>query len=114
MIEDSQNFELLVNPRSLTLDIDRLLLSFDLSNLENLSWVRIALTLNPTFPLSAKNITIDHVMGHANKAELSNMVSTIRPNGRYLTRVAECIDDFLKFRPSVEVNVLDTTRDVNH
>ena len=95
MIEDSDQFELLVNPRSLRIDIDSFNLTFDLSNEKNMLWVRISLTLNPSFLLNANHISIDNVVGSANKTELANMILTIRPSGHYLTRVAECIDDYI-------------------
>lgn len=107
IIKDSQHFELLVNPRSLKMDLDGLELSFDLSNEQNLLWVRISLTLNPTLPISARSVMIDNIIGNTNKTELTNMILTIRPSGQYLTRVAECIEDFLKFRRTSECNVLD-------
>lgn len=111
LIEDSLNFELLVNPRSVKLDTDFLKLTFESSNLENLFWVRITLTLSSFFPLVAKEVVIDNILGTVNKTELINMISTIRPSCHYLTRVAECIDDFLKFRPtSKERKVLDLSQ----
>lgn len=110
MIEDSDQFELLANPRSIKLDIERVELTFDLSNLENVVLVRITLSLFPSFPLSAKHIAIENIIGQTNKIELQNMITTIRPSGRYLTRVAECIEDFLKFRPSSGFKVLDVSR----
>lgn len=98
MFEDSSTFELMTNPRSLQVDIENMKLSFELSNLENLLLIQVTLTLNPIFPLSAKDVAIVNVIGKANKTELSNMISTISPSGQYLTRVAECIEDFLKFQ----------------
>ena len=98
MFEDSSTFELMTNPRSLQVDIENMKLAFELSNLENLLLTQVTLTLNPTFPLSAKDVAIVNVIGNANRTELSNMISTISPSGQYLTRVAECIEDFLKFQ----------------
>jgi len=98
MFDDSTTFELMTNPRSLQVDIENMKLSFELSNLENLILTQVTLTLNPIFPLSAKDVAIVDVIGNVNKTELSNMISTISPSGQYLTRVAECIEDFLKFQ----------------
>lgn len=112
VIDDSTEFELLANPRSVKLDTFNSKLTFELSNLENLLWIRITLSLNPLFPLTAKDVMIESILGDFNKAELINMISTIRPCGVYLTRVAGCIEDFLKFRPIInERKILDTTRD---
>lgn len=114
LLQDSRKFELMTNPRSLKVDIDNEKLSFELSNLENLLLIQITLTLNAVFPLSAKDVVIINVYGNTNKTELSNMIYTIRPNEKYLTRVAECIEDFLKFIPTNnDRRVLDITREVN-
>lgn len=98
--KDSLKFEMLVNPRSIKFDADycNFNLTFESSNLENLSWVRISLNLIPRFPLSAKDILIESLLGMVNKAEITNMISNIRPSTLYLTRIAACVEDFLKFR----------------
>jgi len=98
--EDSPKFELLANPRSIKFDTDysKFNLTFELSNLENLFWVRISLNLITAFPLSAKDVIIESILGTVNKTELTNMIFNIRPSSLYLTRIAECIEDFLKFR----------------
>lgn len=100
LIQDSCKFELMTDPRSLKVDIDNMKVSFELSNLENLLLIQITLMLNAVFPLSAKDVVISNVYGNTHKTELSNMIYTIRPNEKYLTRVAECIEDFLKFLPT--------------
>lgn len=112
--EDSCKFEALVNPRSIRLSVDYSQLTFELSNLENLFWIRITLKLNLIFPLMAEEVTIENVLKDSFKRadELHNMILTIRPNGLYLTHVAECINDFLKFRPSIyDKRMLDLTTD---
>lgn len=98
--EDSQKFELLANPRSIRFDAgySDFNVTFESSNLENLSWVRISLNLIPRFPLSAKDISVESILGIVNKTELTNMISNIRPSTLYLTRIAECVEDFLKFQ----------------
>lgn len=98
MTEDSLKFEDLVHPRSIKFSMEYTHLTFELSNLENLLWIRVTLKLNSIFPLVAEEVTIENVLGTLHRVELNNMISTIRPSGLYLTHVAECIDDFLKFR----------------
>jgi hypothetical protein len=100
--EDSLKFELLANPRSIKFDTDysKVNVTFELSDLENLLWVRIFLNLTSAFPLSAKDIRIESILGTINKTELTNMITNIRPSSLYLTRIAECISDFLKFHPT--------------
>lgn len=111
ILHDSEPFEWMTNPRTLQVDIDNLALVFELSNLENLLLIRISLKLNTAFPLSAADVAIENVIGNINTIELINMISAMSPNGRYLTRVAECIEDFLKFPPTKnECGVLDITR----
>ncbi len=110
VLEDSPKFEMLANPRSIKFDTGDSKLTFELSNLENLFWIRITLNLIPVFPLVAKDVIIESILGSVNNVELSNMISTIRPKGLYLTRIAECIEDFLKFRTtSNERKMLDLT-----
>ncbi|XP_057364623.1 uncharacterized protein LOC130685345 [Daphnia carinata] len=98
--EDSLKFELLANQRSIRFHAgySDFNVTFESSNLENLSWVRISLNLFPRLPLSAKDISVESILGIVNKAEITNMISNIRPSTLYLTRIAECVEDFLKFR----------------
>lgn len=113
LYEDTRRFELLANPRSIRIDAENSKLTFELSNIENVVWIRISLHLNSLFPFTARDVTIDSLLGKFNKAELLNMIATIRPSGLYLTRVAECIEDFLKFPPSSNKNVLNLTKIVD-
>lgn len=109
-LEDAPKFEMLANPRSIRFDTDDSRLAFELSNLENLLWIRVTLNLIPLFPLVAKDVMIESILGTVNNAELTNMISTIRPKGLYLTRIAECIEDFLKFHTtSNDRKILDLT-----
>lgn len=87
IFEDSIKFELISNPRSLKIDMESSKIIFELSNGENALWVKITISLNPWFPLSAKSVDIQNITGNANKTELINMIMTIRPSGHceYIT-----------------------------
>ena len=111
VFKDSEEFELKANPRTINLDIEHQMLCYELSNLENLVLIRIRLKLNAMFPLRAVETRIENLIGTINNNELINMISAISPNGCYLTHVAECIEDFLKFLPVKSgCGVLDITR----
>ena len=111
MLNGSEDFEWMTDPRTLQIDIENSTLSFEKSNLENLLLIRVTLKLNGVFPLSAADTRIESVIGTINKSELISMISAISPTGVYLLRVAECVDDYLNFPPvRNECGILDSTR----
>lgn len=93
---DADRFELMCNPRTLKVNTEDLVMSFELCNIENIVLIRVTLRLAAVFPLKVEDVAIENLMGQIAHAELTNMICNIRPNGRYLTRVASCIEDFLK------------------
>ena len=84
VLEDAIKFEMITNPRSLRVDLENSNISFELSNLENKIWLKITISLNPLFPLSATSVEIQNISGNTNIKELVNMIcniSTLRTSG---------------------------------
>lgn len=80
VLEDAIKFEMITNPRSLKVDLESSSLSFELSNLENEIWLKITISLNPLFPLSARTVDIQNISGNTKIKEngLLEIINMIR------------------------------------
>lgn len=98
---DVIGIELLADPRSLRLDTELYKISFDMSNLENLQMIHADLLLRGVYPLSFSEVKLANKIGSINIKEATTMLMNTRSSSSFLTKVAQCLSDLLKFKPCI-------------